>query len=71
LQAEPPASPTSGTAGEPIVVDTAAATPEATADVVESVWDGFFDAKQDPPAAAGKESDSGDAGSKKAEELPL
>jgi hypothetical protein len=70
LQAEPPASPTSGTAGEPIVVDAAAATPEATADVVESVWDGFF-GKQDAPAAGGKESDPGDADSKKAEELPL
>jgi type IV secretion system protein VirD4 len=70
LQGEPPASPTTGTAGEPIVVDAVAATPEAAAGVVESVWDGFF-AKQDPPAAAGEESDSEDAGTKKAEELPL
>jgi hypothetical protein len=70
LEDDPPASSTTGTADEPIVVDAAAATPEPTSGVIDSVWDGFF-AKQGPPAAVGEEADSGDAAAKKAEELPL
>jgi type IV secretion system protein VirD4 len=56
--------------GEPAIADSSGVFPEASAHVVESLWESFF-ANKDRPTSPNEPLDSGDAASTERKDLPL